>query len=356
MSSLPSGLSCCRAASAARAHRRRRRSARPSCPCGQARSPDWRTPSICRRRPCRCRSRSASGGLRRGHRDPGFAHPGDRERGGAQILARALALLRARPVASAMIVATPFASLRERIRVSCGRPVSGSAGWAIAAHIGSAPRLATVFRARRSYIRGDEHHFRGGAAAFAACSPTQRALGAERRRTAAAASRRLTRAAAVRGASRRAAVGGRRSARGECRLARRTASPEPRPLRRRRRRRGLPGRPDRSLILWAVVALRPASGWSSPRIHSISPGQRGVVTRFGRYSRTLGPGVSFTLPSPIERVTEDRRRENPHDRSRLATADDLMLTGDQNLLDLAYSVRWNIRTSGALPVPAGAAR
>src|SRR4029077_4850040 len=27
-----------------------------------------------------------------------------------------------------------------------------------------------------------------------------------------------------------------------------------------------------------------------------------------------------------------------------ASADDLMLTGDQNLIDLAYSVRWNIRT------------
>jgi membrane protease subunit HflK len=36
--------------------------------------------------------------------------------------------------------------------------------------------------------------------------------------------------------------------------------------------------------------------------HSISPGQRGVVTRFGRYSYTLGPGLGWTLPSPIDRV------------------------------------------------------
>jgi membrane protease subunit HflK len=77
--------------------------------------------------------------------------------------------------------------------------------------------------------------------------------------------------------------------------------------------------------------------------HSISPGERGVVTQFGRYSRTLGPGVSFTLPSPIERVKKV-------DVESIRTVDlgsqgseDLMLTGDQNLLDLAYSVRWNIR-------------
>ena len=45
--------------------------------------------------------------------------------------------------------------------------------------------------------------------------------------------------------------------------------------------------------------------------HSISPGERGVVTQFGRYSRTLGPGVSFTLPSPIERVKKVDVEKHP---------------------------------------------
>src|SRR5690348_16214758 len=64
---------------------------------------------------------------------------------------------------------------------------------------------------------------------------------------------------------------------------------------------GLPGRPDRSLILWAVLGF--ILIWLVfTSFHSISPGQRGVVTRFGRYSSTLGPGVSLTLPSPIDRV------------------------------------------------------
>ena len=105
---------------------------------------------------------------------------------------------------------------------------------------------------------------------------------------------------------------------------------------------GLPGRPNRSLILWALLAF--VLIWLVfTSTHSISPGQRGVVTQFGRYSRTLGPGVSFTLPSPIERVkkvdVESIRTVDLGSQS----SEDLMLTGDQNLIDIAYSVRWNIR-------------
>ena len=106
---------------------------------------------------------------------------------------------------------------------------------------------------------------------------------------------------------------------------------------------GLPGQPSRSLIMWAILGL--VLIWLVfTSTHSISPGQRGVVTTFGRYSRTLGPGVSFTLPSPIERVNKiDVENIRTIDMGS-ASADDLMLTGDQNLIDLAYSVRWNIRS------------
>jgi len=106
---------------------------------------------------------------------------------------------------------------------------------------------------------------------------------------------------------------------------------------------GLPGRPDRSLIMWAIFGF--VLVWLIfTSTHSISPGQRGVVTQFGRYSRTLGPGVGFTLPAPIERVKKvDVEKIQSFDLGS-SSSDDLMLTGDQNLLDLAYSVRWNIRS------------
>jgi membrane protease subunit HflK len=106
---------------------------------------------------------------------------------------------------------------------------------------------------------------------------------------------------------------------------------------------GLPGRPDRSVIIWVVVAI--VAVWLVfTSMHSISPGQRGVVNRFGRYSYTLGPGIGLTLPSPIDRVTKlDVESIRTIDIGSEAN-NDLMLTADQNLLDIAYSVRWNIRT------------
>jgi membrane protease subunit HflK len=106
---------------------------------------------------------------------------------------------------------------------------------------------------------------------------------------------------------------------------------------------GLPGRPDGSLILWGLAAL--ILLWLVfTSFHSISPGQRGVVTRFGRYSSTLGPGVSMTLPAPIDRVTKIDVEAIRNVDLGSSSSDDLMLTGDQNLIDLAYTVRWNIRT------------
>jgi modulator of FtsH protease HflK len=106
---------------------------------------------------------------------------------------------------------------------------------------------------------------------------------------------------------------------------------------------GLPGRPDRSLILWVIGGF--ILVWIVfTSTHSIAPAERGVVTQFGRYSRTLGPGVGLTLPSPIERVKKvDVQSIRSFDVGS-SDANDLMLTGDQNLIDIAYSVRWNIRT------------
>ena len=106
---------------------------------------------------------------------------------------------------------------------------------------------------------------------------------------------------------------------------------------------GFPGTPNRSMILWGLLGV--IAVWLLfTTFHSISPGQRGVVSRLGRYSATLGPGVSLTLPSPIDRVTKiDVENIRSIDLGS-AEGDDLMITGDQNLIDIAYSVRWNIRT------------
>ena len=106
---------------------------------------------------------------------------------------------------------------------------------------------------------------------------------------------------------------------------------------------GLPGDFNPSIILWAFISL--VLAWLVfTSVHSIAPGERGVVMQFGRYSYTLGPGVGFTLPSPIDRVKKIDVENIRNVDLGSATGEDLMLTGDQNLIDIAYTVRWNIRT------------
>ena len=80
-------------------------------------------------------------------------------------------------------------------------------------------------------------------------------------------------------------------------------------------------------------------------IHRIGPQERGVVTIFGSYERTLGPGISLSWPAPIAKVEKiDVEEIRTIDiGSPDANSENLILTGDQNIIDLAYSVRWNIR-------------
>jgi modulator of FtsH protease HflK len=88
------------------------------------------------------------------------------------------------------------------------------------------------------------------------------------------------------------------------------------------------------LLLWIVFTS----------FHRIGPQERGVIMRLGSYSGTLRPGIGFTLPSPIDRVQKiDVEQIRTIDiGSPDATKENLILTGDQNIIDLAYSVRWNI--------------
>ncbi len=46
------------------------------------------------------------------------------------------------------------------------------------------------------------------------------------------------------------------------------------------------------LVLWLLFTS----------IHRIGPQERGVVTRFGNYTATMGPGIGLTLPAPIDSV------------------------------------------------------
>ena len=77
--------------------------------------------------------------------------------------------------------------------------------------------------------------------------------------------------------------------------------------------------------------------------HQIGPQQAGVVTMFGSYSRQLTPGIGITFPAPIESVQKvDVQAINTIEIPG-GSAENLVLTSDQNIVDLAYSVRWDVR-------------
>ena len=105
---------------------------------------------------------------------------------------------------------------------------------------------------------------------------------------------------------------------------------------------GFQGGPSGKLIKWGILGLFLA--WLIfTSFHVVAPGERGVVTQFGRYSRTLSPGVGMTMPLPFERVQKVDVENIRTAEIGSASTETLMLTGDQNIIDIAYSVRWNIR-------------
>ncbi len=92
------------------------------------------------------------------------------------------------------------------------------------------------------------------------------------------------------------------------------------------------------IIFFVVIAWLAMSS-----VHFVQPKEQGIVTTFGKYSRTLEPGTNFTAPWPfqnvqVEQVSTIRSNRIPEDGEQK-----LILTGDQNLVDLSYLIRWNIK-------------
>ena len=103
------------------------------------------------------------------------------------------------------------------------------------------------------------------------------------------------------------------------------------------------------LILWALSGL-----------YRVLPDEQGVVLRFGKFTQTTQPGLNYHLPFPVERVltpkvTKVNRIDvgfrSASDTGRTSGVDDvpeesLMLTGDENIVDINYSVFWVIKDAG----------
>ena len=97
--------------------------------------------------------------------------------------------------------------------------------------------------------------------------------------------------------------------------------------------------------------------WLLSGVYVVNPDEQGVVLRFGAYNRVTTPGINYHLPWPVESVeTPQVTRENQlnvgytvpragsnTDAVRDVPEESLMLTGDENIVDINFTVFWVIR-------------
>jgi membrane protease subunit HflK len=111
----------------------------------------------------------------------------------------------------------------------------------------------------------------------------------------------------------------------------------------------------------ALIALAAMLIWGFSGFFRVDPDELGIVLRFGKYVRDAKPGLNYHLPYPVEsaltpKVTRVNRIDigmrSPDDLRRGGAGRDvpeesLMLTGDENIVDVDFSVFWLIKPDGA---------
>jgi membrane protease subunit HflK len=117
----------------------------------------------------------------------------------------------------------------------------------------------------------------------------------------------------------------------------------------RQRLRGMFGGPGRGVQPGMLVAIAGAAFglWALSGLYIVQPNEAAVVTTFGAYSRSETPGLRYHLPYPIERVEKVAVTSlNRIDVGGAADADvpqeSLMLTGDENIVNMEFSVTWRV--------------
>jgi membrane protease subunit HflK len=112
-----------------------------------------------------------------------------------------------------------------------------------------------------------------------------------------------------------------------------------------------------AVLLVGIVAI-----WLLSGFYRVQSEELGVVLRFGKYVRDADPGLRYHLPYPIEtallpkvlRVSaisigmtliEDSTRRGRTIRD--VPEESLMLTGDENIVDVDFTVLWRIKPNGA---------
>ncbi|MEX2454300.1 MAG: FtsH protease activity modulator HflK [Rhodospirillaceae bacterium] len=111
----------------------------------------------------------------------------------------------------------------------------------------------------------------------------------------------------------------------------------------------------RGVIAIVVVAI---FVWLLSGLYRVQPGERGIELMFGRYVNTTDAGLNFWFPWPIGSVaTPNVERTNQinigfrgigaggTETIRDVQQESLMLTGDQNIIDIDFVVQWRIKNA-----------
>lgn len=125
-------------------------------------------------------------------------------------------------------------------------------------------------------------------------------------------------------------------------------------LRRRLRKQfGAPGGGLQPQALWGLAGLA-GFAWLASGIYLVQPNEKAVILTFGAASGNwAGPGLNYHLPAPIQRV-EKVAVTNLRFADIGGTSDEggaanesLMLTGDEQIIDLDFRVTWRVSDPGA---------
>jgi membrane protease subunit HflK len=116
------------------------------------------------------------------------------------------------------------------------------------------------------------------------------------------------------------------------------------------------GGPRRIILLILVAAVI----WLGTGFYRVQPSEQGVELLFGKFVKTTTPGLNYWFPAPIGQVfrpdvtntniTSVGFRQIGTSTARNSSVRDipeesLMLTGDQNIIDIDYQVQWRIKNA-----------
>lgn len=94
--------------------------------------------------------------------------------------------------------------------------------------------------------------------------------------------------------------------------------------------------------------------WVGTGIFIVQEGEQSVITRFGKYNRTVGAGFNMRMPYPIERqetvpVTRIRSVDVGRDNIVPATGlrESAMLTADENIVEIKFAVQYRLNDARA---------